>query len=218
MDEQDNQNFQDIDNPAPTGSQVTQRPQRGRRARAQRKPTQTKILAENVRSLTEMVGALVDTQPRAAAAGESITEQGAIKEPSLPGYRSGAAKPPVMTGGYPDNRRRDTVNIRGSTTSVFDHLGRPGVHRRIVRERSIDKPAKEEDNNQNRLDQLQRQLDQLVGQQFGMEQVGAMDLPFTPDIMASPYPARFKMPSVASYDGSTDADEHVENYQAHMLI
>ncbi|GMN63035.1 hypothetical protein TIFTF001_032110 [Ficus carica] len=36
--------------------------------------------------------------------------------------------------------------------------------------------------------------------------------------MASPYPARFKMPSVASYDGSTDADEHVENYYAHMLI
>ncbi|GMN63033.1 hypothetical protein TIFTF001_032112 [Ficus carica] len=31
MDEQDNQDFQDIDNPAPTG---TQRLQRGRRARA----------------------------------------------------------------------------------------------------------------------------------------------------------------------------------------
>ncbi|GMN48602.1 hypothetical protein TIFTF001_017771 [Ficus carica] len=26
------------------------------------------------------------------------------------------------------------------------------------------------------------------------------------------------MPSVASYDGSTDADEHLENYQAYMLI
>ncbi|GMN39655.1 hypothetical protein TIFTF001_008885 [Ficus carica] len=36
--------------------------------------------------------------------------------------------------------------------------------------------------------------------------------------MASPYPARFKVPSVTSYDGSTDADEHLENYQAHMLI
>ncbi|GMN29275.1 hypothetical protein TIFTF001_046326 [Ficus carica] len=36
--------------------------------------------------------------------------------------------------------------------------------------------------------------------------------------MASPYPVRFKMPSVASYDGSTDADEHLENYQAHMLV
>ncbi|GMN70613.1 hypothetical protein TIFTF001_039653 [Ficus carica] len=36
--------------------------------------------------------------------------------------------------------------------------------------------------------------------------------------MASPYPARFKMPSMASYDGSTDADEHLENYQVHMLI
>ena len=45
-----------------------------------------------------------------------------------------------------------------------------------------------------------------------------MDLPFTPTIMASPYLARFKMPSIASYDGSTDAEEHLENYQAHMLI
>ena len=36
--------------------------------------------------------------------------------------------------------------------------------------------------------------------------------------MASPYPARFKMLSVAFYDGSTDAAEHLENYQAHMLI
>ncbi|GMN32381.1 hypothetical protein TIFTF001_044686 [Ficus carica] len=36
--------------------------------------------------------------------------------------------------------------------------------------------------------------------------------------MASPYPTRFKMPSVNPYDGSTDADEHIENYQAHMLI
>ena len=36
--------------------------------------------------------------------------------------------------------------------------------------------------------------------------------------MASPYQARFKMPSVTSYDGSTDTDEYLENYQAHMLI
>ncbi|GMN46311.1 hypothetical protein TIFTF001_015481 [Ficus carica] len=93
----------------------------------------------------------------------------------------------------PGDRVRETVNIKGSTTSVFNRLGRPGVHRRIGRERSVDKPVKDEDYNQNRLDQLQRQLDQLVGQQF-------------------------KMPSVAPYDGSTDADEHIENYQVHMLI
>ncbi|GMN57046.1 hypothetical protein TIFTF001_026149 [Ficus carica] len=36
--------------------------------------------------------------------------------------------------------------------------------------------------------------------------------------MAAPYPARFKMSTIAPYDGSTDADEHLENYQAHMLI
>ncbi|GMN21498.1 hypothetical protein TIFTF001_050140 [Ficus carica] len=36
--------------------------------------------------------------------------------------------------------------------------------------------------------------------------------------MESPYPTRFKMPTIPSYDGSTDADELVENYQAHMLI
>ena len=57
-----------------------------------------------------------------------------------------------------------------------------------------------------------------MGQQYGLEQVGTVDPPFTPAIMVSPYPTRFKMPSVSSYDGSTDADEHLENYQAHMLI
>ncbi|GMN54122.1 hypothetical protein TIFTF001_023251 [Ficus carica] len=36
--------------------------------------------------------------------------------------------------------------------------------------------------------------------------------------MASPYPSRFKMPTIPSHDGSTDADEHLENYQMHMLI
>ena len=44
------------------------------------------------------------------------------------------------------------------------------------------------------------------------------DPPFTPTILAVLYPARFKMPTVAHNDGSTDADEHLENYQAHMLI
>ena len=72
--------------------------------------------------------------------------------------------------------------------------------------------------NQNRLDHLQRQLNQLMGNQYGLKQVRAVGPPFTLAIMASPYPARFKMPSVASYDGSTDADEHLENYQSYMQI
>ncbi|GMN60397.1 hypothetical protein TIFTF001_029489 [Ficus carica] len=82
----------------------------------------------------------------------------------------------------------ETVNVRGSINSVFDCLGRPGTGRQRFRDHSIDKP------------------------------VGAVDPPLTPAIMASPYPTRFKMPSMASYDGSTDTDEHLENYQAHMLI
>ncbi|GMN66784.1 hypothetical protein TIFTF001_035846 [Ficus carica] len=102
--------------------------------------------------------------------------------------RSAAVVPPAATGGMPGDRVRETINVRGSTTSVFDRLGRPGVHRRIGQERSVDKPAKDEDYNQNRLDQLQRQLDQLVGQQYGMDQLGAVAPPFTPFIMASPYP------------------------------
>ena len=100
---------------------------------------------------------------------------------------------------------------------MFDRLGGPGIHRRLGRERSVEKPVRE-DHDQNRLDHLQQQLDQLVGQQYGLEQVGLVDPPFTPAIMASPYPVRFKMPSVASYDGSTDADEHLENYRTDMLI
>ncbi|GMN74480.1 hypothetical protein TIFTF001_053859 [Ficus carica] len=62
MDEQGNQDFQDLYNPAPTGSQSTWRPQHRWGARAQRKPTQTEIFTENVRSLTEVVRALVERE------------------------------------------------------------------------------------------------------------------------------------------------------------
>ncbi|GMN20723.1 hypothetical protein TIFTF001_043157 [Ficus carica] len=102
-----------------------------------------------------------------------------------------------MTGGNPKDRRRETVNVRESTTSVFDRLGKPGVHRRIGWERSVDKPAKDEDYNQNRLDQLQRQLDQLVGQQYGMDQLGAV----APPLLRSSWRPRTR-----------------PEFQAHMLI
>ncbi|GMN21561.1 hypothetical protein TIFTF001_043341 [Ficus carica] len=265
MAEQDNQDFQN-DDQAPTGSRGTQRTQRGRGGRARRGPSQTEILAGNVRDLTELVMTLVDNhrntnvvrlpeQPPEVAESTPSRPPRSDSRPRNPSptggrgsdrarresprrqqqeradpsrvrsrsrhslaTRSAAAEPPATTRGVPGDRARETINVRGSTTSVFDRLGRPGVHRRIGRERSVDKPAKDEDNNQNRLDQLQRQLDQLVGQQYGMDQFGAVAPPFTPFIMASPYPTRFKMPSMNPYDGSTDADEHIENYQAHMLI
>ena len=57
-----------------------------------------------------------------------------------------------------------------------------------------------------------------MSQRYGVEQVGIVDPPFTLEIMAARYPAKFKMLSIPSYDGMTDADEHVENYQAHMLM
>ena len=123
----------------------------------------------------------------------------------------------LADAGYPEDPHVDAVNVRGST-SVFDRLGGPAIYRRLGRERSVDKPAKEENRGESRLDHLQRQLDQLVGQQYGLEPGGAVDPPFTSAIMRTPYPDRFKMPTVTSYDGTTDADEHLENYQAHMLI
>lgn len=94
---------------------------------------------------------------------------------------------------------------------MFDHLGRSGSHHHQGREHSVDSPTKEEKDNQSR-------LDRLLGQQYGLEQVEAAGPPFTPTIMVAPYPSRFKMLSVASYDGSMDTEEHLENYQAHMLI
>ncbi|GMN69014.1 hypothetical protein TIFTF001_038062 [Ficus carica] len=112
-------------------------------------------------------------------------------------------------GDDPDPRRIETVNVRGSTTSVFDWLGGIAIYRRLGRERSVDQPAKEEDHNQSRLDHLQRQLDQLVGQQYGIDPTGAVDPPFTSTIMAAPYPARFKMPSMASFDVVPKADPRV---------
>ncbi|GMN25112.1 hypothetical protein TIFTF001_045916, partial [Ficus carica] len=39
--------------------------------------------------------------------------------------RSAAAEPPATTRGVPGDRARETINVRGSTTSVFDRLGGP---------------------------------------------------------------------------------------------
>ncbi|GMN30599.1 hypothetical protein TIFTF001_050672 [Ficus carica] len=99
---------------------------------------------------------------------------------------SEAPEQPAPTGDNPGDDRREVINIRRNTPSVFDRLGRPEIYRRFGRE--------------------------------ALEPPGSADPPFTPSIMASPYPSRFKMPTIPSYDGSTDADEHLENYQTHMLI
>ncbi|GMN29028.1 hypothetical protein TIFTF001_044306 [Ficus carica] len=131
---------------------------------------------------------------------------------------SDAPNQPAPAGDNPQDVREEIANVRRNTPSVFDRLGRPDIYRRLGREVSVDQPAERENRDQSRLDYLQRQLDRLVGQQCGLEPTGTAEPPFTPSIMESPYPTRFKMPTIPSYDGSTDADEHVENYQAHMLI
>ena len=136
--------------------------------------------------------------------------------------RSDAADPRGInrTGDQPDdqaNQPEENQNVHTDATSVFDRLGGPAIYRRLGRERSVDKPE-EGSHSRSRLDHLQRQLDQLVGQQYGLDQSGAAEPPFTSAIMSAPYPTRFKMPSMASYDGSSDADEHLENYRAYMQI
>ncbi|GMN49655.1 hypothetical protein TIFTF001_018818 [Ficus carica] len=265
MDEHTNQDIQEYDNPAPTGSQSTRPPRRQRGARAQRKPTQTEILAGNVQAMTQIVQVLMEAfrdthnvqlpqrQPEAAESTPSRPPRSASRrrDPSPTAARSGrshrksagrqqheegepsrmlsrsrrsrinlleAPEHPDPIGDNPDDDCREVVNVRRNTPSVFDSLGRPEIYRRLGREASFDKSAERESRNQSRLDYLQCQLDRLVGQQYGLEPAGSIDPPFTPSLMASPYPSRFKMPTMPSYDGSTNADEHLENYQAHMLI
>ncbi|GMN58485.1 hypothetical protein TIFTF001_027583 [Ficus carica] len=265
MDEHTNQDIQEYDNPAPTGSQSTRPPRRQRGARAQWRPTQTEILAGNVQALTQTVQVLMEAfrdthnvqlpqrQPEAAESTPSRPSRSASRrcDPSPTAAQSGrshresagrqqheegeprrmhsrscrsrinlseAPEHPDPIGANPDDDRREVINVRRNTPSVFDRLGMPEIYRRLGREASVDKPAERESRDQSRLYYLQRQLDRLVGQQYGLEPVGSADPPFTPSIMASPYPSTFKMPTMPSYDGSTDADEHLENYQAHMLI
>ncbi|GMN49779.1 hypothetical protein TIFTF001_018933 [Ficus carica] len=265
MDEHTNQDIQEYDNPAPTGSQNTRPPRRQRGARAQRRPTQTEILAGNVQALTQTVQVLMeafrvthnvqlpqrqpeatestpsrpprsasrrrDPSPTAARSGRSHWESAGKQqheegEPSRMRLRSRrsrinlseAPEHPDPTGDNLDDDRREVINVRRNTPSVFDRLGRPEIYCHLGREALVDKPAERESRDQIRLDYLQHQLDRLVGQQYGLESAGSADPPFTLSIMASPYPSKFKMPTIPSYDGSTDADEHLENYQAHMLI
>ncbi|GMN38456.1 hypothetical protein TIFTF001_007688 [Ficus carica] len=192
MTEQDNQDFHD-DDPAPTGSRGTQRTQRGKGARTRRRPSQTEILAGNVRDLIELVRALVDIHrdanvvqfpeepPEVAESTPSRPPRsGSRPQPSRVRSRSrhsqatssAAAEPPAVTGDKPDDRT-------GPAPAAARPARGPALR---------DGPA------------------------------WGGGPPFTPFIMGSPYPTKFKMPSMAPYDGSTDADEHIENYQAHMLI
>ncbi|GMN19239.1 hypothetical protein TIFTF001_039757 [Ficus carica] len=207
MDEIASQDIQGLDNPAPTGSQSTRQPRSTGRPQNLSPATNRRSNRTNQESLGH--------QQRDE---EYNPGRECSRSHNNQATRSRAAAPLVTTRHDPDQYRRDTMNVRGSTISVFDRLGRAGASPHRVQDRSVDKPTKEENDDQNRLDHLQRQLDLLMGQRYELEQVGAVDPPFIPAIMASPYPARFKMPSMASYDGSTDADEHLENYQAYMLI
>ncbi|GMN44969.1 hypothetical protein TIFTF001_014162 [Ficus carica] len=193
MDEQGNQDFQDLNNPAPTGSQSTRRPPRRRGARAQRKPTQMEILTENVRSLIEVVRALVDreahnaqyppAQQEAAKSTPSRPPRSASRprNPSPPGDRRSNPEPFAAAEDNPYRNQGEAEDVRRNATSIFDSLGRPGIYQRVGRERSMDKPTESHDR---RIYHLQRQLDRLVGQQYGMEQVRTVDPPFTPAVMA----------------------------------
>ncbi|GMN59472.1 hypothetical protein TIFTF001_028562 [Ficus carica] len=227
MDEHTNQDIQEYDNPAPTvlmeafcDAHNVQLPQRQPEA-AESTPNRPPRSASRCR----------DPSPTAVRSGWSHRESAGRQqheegEPSRMRSRSRrsrvnlseAPEHPDPTGNNPDDDRREVVNVRRNTLSVFNRLGKPEIYRRLGREASVDKPAERESCDQSRLDYLQRQLDRLVGQQYELEPAGSADPPVTPSIMASPYPSRFKMPTMPSYDGSTDADEHLENYQAHMLI
>ena len=97
-------------------------------------------------------------------------EQGRVRSRSrhTRATRSGVVELLVTARDNSDNHPRETIHVRGNTVSVFDHLGRPGIHRHLGRKRFVDKPTKV-DHDQNKLDHLQQQLDQLVGQQYGFE-------------------------------------------------
>ncbi|GMN39656.1 hypothetical protein TIFTF001_008883 [Ficus carica] len=150
MDERGNQDFQDLDNPAPTGSQSTRRPLHQRSARAQRKPTQTEILTKNVRSLTEVVRALMDREAhnvqlppaqsnRSNQEGLGRQQRDGNEDPSrvrsrsrhTQAIRTGAAEPLATARDNPDRDRGEAEDVRRNATSVFDPLGRPGIYQRI---------------------------------------------------------------------------------------
>ncbi|GMN20213.1 hypothetical protein TIFTF001_043030 [Ficus carica] len=73
---------------------------------------------------------------------------------------SEAPEQPAPIGDNPGDDRREVVNIRRNTPSVFDRLGRPEIYRRLGREALVDKPAEWENRNQSWLDHL---LVNLIG-------------------------------------------------------
>ena len=44
------------------------------------------------------------------------------------------------------------------------------------------------------------------------------DHPFTAEIMAPPFPDKYRSPSIPPYDGRGDPDNHLEMYTGHMLL
>ncbi|PSJ19597.1 hypothetical protein CVH10_22020, partial [Halomonas sp. ND22Bw] len=50
---------------------------------------------------------------------------------------------------------------------------------------------------------------------------GAVDLdrsPFTAEILGRPLPTKFKMPSLDSYDGSSDPVDHLDHFRTHLSL
>ncbi|GMN67536.1 hypothetical protein TIFTF001_036596 [Ficus carica] len=213
MDEHTNQDIQEDDNHAPTGSQSTRPPRRQRGAhgslpRHPQCPTASTANGSG-RIDTEQAAWQADVATLHPQLPRMVSRTGKARKDRSTRRRSraGCAQGPVARGSTP--RKHPSSQPRPETILIYRRLGR---------EASVDKPAERENHNQSRLDHLQRQLDLLIGQQCGLEPPGSADPLFTPSIMASPYPSRFKMPTIPSYDGFTDADEYLENYQTHMLI
>ncbi|GMN42946.1 hypothetical protein TIFTF001_012145 [Ficus carica] len=177
MDEGGNQNFQDLDNPAPTGSQSTRRPprQRGhswtekrimhnspkynRRPPSQRRAGRPGRLADHETLHPWVTGGVIGHTERASG-GSSRTEKN----------RVGCAREAVILR-LPDQERDLPVP-------------RPVMFRGQAGEGGGSRPK-------------------LAG---------------SPPAAARPAHGPTIRAGAASYDGSTDADEHLENYQSHMLI
>ena len=77
---------------------------------------------------------------------------------------------------------------------------------------------------ENKLRNMRKEIDELNSamKEKGRENMDGMiwrmDLPFTTEVLNRPFPPKFRLPYLESYDGSKDPLDHIESFKTLMQI
>ncbi|XP_077240216.1 uncharacterized protein LOC143881105 [Tasmannia lanceolata] len=104
--------------------------------------------------------------------------------------------------------RRSPENQSGSAASQS-----------VERNRSLDRPNRRADPMLRRMEEMDHRLEELAkDQNRAASRAFSSRTPFTDDVMGTPAPRGFKMPTIPQYDRTSDPVDHLETFRTMMLL